>query len=622
MQNHIPVSVVAMILFLAMVIQLASKPKFSKTLNGIFIFIAGLGALLIYGYGYAGSEALFPLAVVRTLLAVCGIYVGKVDFSVVSGTSFFQNDWAKLLFWVIHLMALYATASAAITTVGAEALEKIRIWLARWGELNLIYGVNNDSVELGKSILESRKCAVVFIDDKATATHSAAIAKARCVLRSDSSAVSADKRFLRSVGIRKGRRVTLYALHKDTMENVRFAGNLLESLKDAGLPPQQTGLVIHAKEDSSASGLQVLGEKYGYGHVNIYQEASLAARLLTMHYPPYKHISFDADGRATEDLEILQVGFGQLGQAVLRQLVTHGQFEGSTFRASVFAPDCDAQSGYFANNYKQVLERYDIRFYNCDARSRQMYDHILQRRDKIKYVVLCTGSEKLNRELAEDLQEFFQHQEMDVPVYLCSYSGIIAMRSNEVKRHKLYQEQVLSTAELDKMAMMLNHYYCNDESKTPLQHWMECNYFNRMSSRASADFADAMLWIMGSTREQAAREGWELTEKQLENLSRTEHLRWCAFHYCMGFAPMSEGEFARRGELYLKQLEETGKASIRIAKDMDRRVHACLVSWEELDDLSARENRITGKSVNYQALDTENVLAVPELMKLTLEANT
>ena len=43
--------------------------------------------------------------------------------------------------------------------------------------------------------------------------------------------------------------------------------------------------------------------------------------------------------------------------------------------------------------------------------------------------------------------------------------------------------------------------------------------------------------------------------------------------------------------------------------------HACLVPWEDLDALSARESEITGVRVDYKAMDRNNVLAVPDILR-------
>ena len=249
-----------------------------------------------------------------------------------------------------------------------------------------------------------------------------------------------------------------------------------------------------------------------------------------------------------------------------------------------------------------------------------MYEYVMDRREKIKYVVICTGLDKINREVGEELAEFFAQCGLDPAIHMCSYSGITTVKSGKVTRHKIYQAQVLSTGIVDQMAMLLNHYYCHDESKTPLAHWMECNYFNRMSSRASADFVGAMLRAAGKTAKQVEENGWELTDRQMENLGRTEHLRWCAFHYCMGFSPMSGEDYDARAREYRRQMEQDGRSAIRVSKNMQRRTHACLVSWEELDSLSEKESKLLGRKVDFKAMDKDNVAAIPELLRLSREA--
>lgn len=83
----------------------------------------------------------------------------------------------------------------------------------------------------------------------------------------------------------------------------------------------------------------------------------------------------------------------------------------------------------------------------------------------------------------------------------------------------------------------------------------------------------------------------------------------------MGFSAMTPEEFDRRAAIYKEQLAQDGKATIRLTKNMPGRTHACLVDWEGLKELSRREKAVTGKYVDYQELDTRNVLAMPELLE-------
>ena len=550
--------------------------------------------------------------------------VGKMGYDDISSAPGMDQLWVQILFWIIHLMGFYATASAAISTLGAEPLRKLRLFIARWGDLNLIYGLSDESIELGKELLSRKGSSVVFVDRNPDASHNTAVAKLGCVLRSDTSAVNADEKFLKSIGIHGGKRkINVYVLSKDTVDGFRFAHSFLNSMQQCGVAPEQTSLVIHGNEDIKTSSLQVCGDCYGFGFVTVFQNAGLAARVLIQKFPPCNHISFDAEGRACENFESVIIGFGRVGQAVLRNLVMNGQFEGSHFRSAVFAKDCDTASGYFMSNSEQLLQNYDISFYPYDGRDRRLIEYLRQRGGNTKYIVVCTGSEQVNHEIAEDLTMFYERFGLTIPIYLCSYRGVKCYDADiqKCKLHRLYQLSVLSSTTLDRMAMILNHYYQGANGTTPLGDWMKCDYFSRMSCRASADYLSAMLRAAGKTEEQVMNGEWSFSDVHLENLSKMEHRRWCAFHHVMGFSAMSAEEFDQRGQEYLRQKAECGKATIRIAKNMAGRTHACLVEWDALDELSEKEQRYTGKYVNYKAMDTDNVVAIPKLLQARKDSN-
>jgi len=324
-------------------------------------------------------------------------------------------------------------------------------------------------------------------------------------------------------------------------------------------------------------------------------------------------VKFDKTGRATGDFNALIVGFGRIGQEVLRALVMNGQFEGGHFRAAVFATDLPSVSGEFFADYGTMLKQYDITFHQADARSEAMYRYLQQEGSQLNYVAVCAG-DKANREISEELHRYFQRMGREVPIYQCSYGGVLA--EHEGKLLKLYDPEVLSMETTDRMAMAVNQVYCGENGKTALENWMDCSYFSRMSSRASADFLPAMLCAAGTTEAEVLQGNWQLTDLQKENLSRTEHLRWCAFHYCMGFSPMDAEEFTLRAAQYRREMEQNGKSSVRVSRDLEKRRHACLVSWDELDELSRKENAATGKNLDYKAMDLENVQNVPASLRI------
>lgn len=606
------------ILLAVMVLLVAINPRLSKKVTIGALIIAAGGGLFVYGYGYMAVTDNIPLAIISALLAVCGSFVGADEYSVIPDAPLLQTPVMQFLCTFIRICALYVTASTVISAIGAGALRRLRLWLSRWGDLNLIYGLNENTPDFGRLLQQEKRGAVVFIaahtDDSAQA-----ITNAGCVLRTDDHALSADTRFLRSIGFgRTKRQLTLYALDPDSANNLEYARKLLGSLKALQLDPKQLRLVILCQEDIAVASLQAAPGMFGYGTVTAVNEPELAARTLVREYPPCNTIRFDENGKATEDFEALLIGFGHTGQAVLKALVMNGQFEGSQFRATVFAPDCTATSGYFARQHQALYQNYHIRFRAADGRSPELYEYLDQRGNKLKYVAVCTGSKERNRLIAEELTAYFSNAGLSVCVYQCASGGVETRLCDGITvAHPLYTPKALCNDSLDAMAMILNHRYHYPTDKTPAQTWLACDYFSRQSCRASADFLPAMLRAAGKTAEQVLGGDWQLSEVQLENLSRTEHLRWCAFHYCMGFSAMTDEEFQARAQAYRQQLEN-GQATIRIGKNMTGRTHACLVPWEALDALSEKEAAVTGNYVNYKALDTDNVLSIPQLLKQSL----
>ena len=603
----------------AVVVLLTADPNISKKLTGVAGIMALVGGLVVYGYGYLVVSMSALEAMLHTVFAVCRMFIGEADFGDISEAPLFGYKWAVTVCWCVHVLAFYATSSAAISLIGANVLKNLRVRLSARKDLNIIYGVNEDSLAFGQALEEETGEILVYVAEDAETPFSEAIGETGGVLRADPKAVRGNKQFLKSLGIRKGsRKITVYALHKDYLKNVEYAKALLRSFEEQGVSCRQISLVIHAREDDAVKRLQVSQDRFGYGFVTVFQENGLAARLLIQKFPPCGSISFDEVCAAKANFETLIIGFGQLGQVILRQMIMNGQFSGSTFRADVFAPDMEQQDGYFRNTYLGIFDHYQVNFHNCDGRSRQLYDHLAERIDTIRYIVVCTGDTALDEAIAEELRAFVTQKGKLIPVHQCSDRGVKITHGDtlETEEHRIYHPDVLATKKLDQMAMTINKYYQGEYSKGALEDWMACDYFSRMSNRAFADFIEAVLRAAGKTEADALAGNWEFSDVQLENLGKMEHARWNAFHFCMGFMPMSSEEYAARTQIYQEQQRASGKGRIRIGKNLDARTHACLISWDALDALSEKENAITGGKVDYKQMDKNNILLLPELFRI------
>ncbi len=586
-------------LFLALIVYLALDSENRDKWSSVAFSVAIVGGILIYGcinaYVVGGSF----VAVLRTMIDIVRMFggVNRVDdFSkLVNG-----NPGWILVFWIIHFFAYYAMVSAVVTLLGKSAINKLRRWLFRVHDIELIYGTDDNAISFGKKLAANKKISVVFVgEDSAKESE---IRKLGGVLYTDEIATKVRPKFLKRLSVRKGSgSIRLNALSEDADANISYARMLLKTLKDCDIKPSQTQLVMLGREESDGEVLFNTEKNYGYGAVKVFDRAELVARLLLQKYPICNTITFDENCKAKENAECLLVGFGHVGQEILRKMVANGQFEGSSFHVMVFDSAIDETNGLFKMRYQSMLDSYNIEFSPSDGRSIEATSYVMKNAKALKYIVIAVGDEKTGREIAHGFQEILREKGIHMPIYQCLKDKVYAYRiGKERKKSAIYDAEILYTGAMDQLAMEINHYYCGDDGDIKKQ-WEGCDYFSRMSCRASADYLQTLFRRLGIMEK-------DIDSESLENLSKSEHLRWCAFHYSMGYSSMSEEVKEKRAAMYLEDKK------VRITKDTVNKLHACLIPWDDLDALSDFENNLTGKNLDYKQSDRDNIITVKKIL--------
>ena len=612
MNNAISIILGTIAIYLALFFHVAFKPKISRKIIGGAAAAALVVGLIFYGVCFASLDDNVVLAVLNTCSAVCKLFVGEGSADAIAASPWMEYTSVQIVFSALSFLGIFATTGAAVSAIGAGFLRQARLYLQRRKNIAVITPLNTNTVAFARELMDAGSTSVVFVDETPDTDCLSAAGDLGCVIRSDAAALTPNGAFLSSLGMRKGeRKIHLFALDHDRYRNRQYAESFLQALQDRQLSPAQTGLTIFAEEDATETAF--CQGAYAFGTVLCVNEEYMAARLLLKKAPLYETICFDETGKATEDFHALVIGSGNVGQAVIKQIVMNGQFCGSHFRLTVFDPAFDSVTGRFRYECEQLFRHFPIEIHNADARSREMYAFLSECWQKIHYIVVCTGNDSSNREVCQQISHFLSMRGRDLPLYICSSRGIQKITQTDVTHWDIFTPQVLCTDEMDHKAMQLNHAYCGND-KTPQENWADCDYFSRMSSRASADYAPVFLKMAGLSADAVPEGNW-VSGVLLESMAISEHERWCAFHYCMGFRPMTKEEFEDRCQTYLEEKAKDPATRYRIGKDVRARVHCCLIPWEELDDLSARENSVTGKSVDYKQMDRNNVLTLPELLK-------
>ena len=617
MNHTIPIILGTVAIYLALFVHVAFSPKFSKKLIAAAGAVAVVCGLVFYSICFSTLYDNLALAILRTCHAVLQLFIGENPLEIISGSPLLERVGFQVASSALGFLGVFTTAGAALSAIGAGFLRKLRLFLRRKQDVAIVQPLNTKTLAFARQLHDKKNAIVVFVDENPDSSCVESAHEFGCVIHSDGNAVAGDPAFVRSLGTGKsGRRLSLYTLSGDQFANRQYACRLADSLSACGIPAGQTSLTIFANEDETQN--TICGrDGYTYGSILCVSQEQLAARLLMHKAPPWEAVSFDEAGRAREDFHALVVGSGRVGQAVIKQLVMNGQFSGSQFRLTVFDPQFPSICGQLKHESREIFSHYAIDTRPFDARSGEMYDFLEENPSNLNYVVLCTGDDTVNREVARQLYHFFSVHGRSLPILICSRRGLQRITATQVERWDIYASEVLCSDDMDRLAMLLNHSYCGND-KTPRENWDACDYFSRMSSRASADFAPAFLKMVGLPAD-AVPEGDWYTPEQLENMAISEHDRWCAFHYCMGFRGMTEEEYAQRCRTYQEEKAKDPASCYRIGKDISKRIHSCLIPWEELDALSAAENAVTGGSVDYKQMDRNNVLTLPELLRSAKE---
>ena len=611
--TSVTVVILSTALLLAMVLNLALKPSFSARLTTVCMIIAFIGGVIIYGVGFAERTGDIGLSMIRTPFCVIKMFVGINDYGSIEGTTPVATPLRLIVFWIIHLLAFYSMASAAMFTLGEEALRYLRMLLSARGDLTLIYGISDRSIDLGRECLEAGAGSVVFIAEDADHSAVTDINNMGMSVISGPSAVASDKSVMKR--LRAGRRrINVFAMRQEEDKDLFYALGLKDALKEAGADPEKTAITLPGAEDIITSMLQVSEEQYGFGYVNVYDSAMLSARALIKTCPPWELVKFGNDGRALEDFDCAIVGFGRHGQAVLKQLIMNGQFAGSTFHAAVFSPNFENEAGYMKAECASMFENYDICSFKAEGRSIEFYNYVDKHIDTLKLIAVCTGSEESDCEISDNLMMYLKRRSAEhICVVRCGDDGIRYQETvgSPIITANINSMEYLSAQKADQDAIIINSSY-DSSDKTDWEKWVACDPFSKMSSRASADFMPAFIRAAGLSKDDVMAGNWPPAEDILEVLGETEHLRWNAFHFVMGYSPMGSEELEERAEAYRKCVAD-GLPAIRLTKDPENRTHACLIPWDKLDSLSEKERSVTGREVDYKQYDINNVLLIPDI---------
>ncbi|MBP3355927.1 MAG: hypothetical protein J6K95_02005 [Rikenellaceae bacterium] len=453
--------------------------------------------------------------------------------------------------------------------------------------------------------------------------------------------------------------VSLFLLSDDEPANVRHAEILNSSL--AGRCPQGKSagteepgrnkytLYCHARREGVHNLLENL-ERCDRVEIRVLDPSFLSVEQLKMNveYQPVSFVEVGADASVRSGFEALIVGFGETGEDALRFLYEFGAFadsrgERSPFRCTVMDKDMERLRARFCMRTPALGRNPAVRLLDTDYRTEEFWSWMREAAATLNYVVIALGDDEAGMTLAADLCDFvtryagrrenfrifvrsyrpekaaymeriaafYDTKEIGAPIVvfgrmtdIYGYDLIVGDRVRE-EAVRFYERYNLVTTgekgkpwgERRKEALRRNTLaalrgLCRKEGQdmaNALHRKTKIRMLERVLRNENSPLCGTKLsdWQRSLRARTGAGAGIAYPELApgcdigpvMLRMAQSEHLRWMAAHELMGYLPTAG------------QTDEL------------RKVHACLVPWDELDEVSSRMGYDT-KACDFAVVET------------------
>jgi len=389
---------------------------------------------------------------------------------------------------------------------------------------------------------------------------------------------------------------------------------------------------------------------------HIVDNIELLLRQMIKEHHPYKckGITFNENGVANRQFNTLVIGFGNVGKQALLRLIMNGQFvteDLNLMKAIVIDENIHKLKSHFVNRYSSLSSACEITYSGIDVLSDDFFDFLefgklkkVFRKNEISkeneylelainfdidYIVIALSNVKDSKVVALSIKEHYE--KINKPIPFIAVSDINkGFHSEKIDDEiftfgcleEIFKHSVIIREDINQMAMAIHETY---RDKYPsMKPWRQLDWFLHESNRAVADFIPVYRFLAKHPIKHEEREGFtedavikngKLSDNLalIETLAHTEHLRWNAFHFAMGYQPMTWEMVEGRFKEYKKKQE--GKEVSYYRKDPEGKYHICLVPWDKLDGVSETFNEITGENRNFKNEDFTNIRFIPEFLE-------
>ena len=269
--------------------------------------------------------------------------------------------------------------------------------------------------------------------------------------------------------------------------------------------------------------LSKLQENNGFDYVRSFNKKDIIARSLVKEYSPCNYVEFeDCKAKDNESFNCLIIGFGELGQKILKRLFVYGQFVNCKFNCDIIDENYDNVCAEFesefdfvlddaiSKNYSFITNNVNIKHSSINARSKVFYEYITENAKNIDYIIVSTSSNKTNNEIVKNLLYLKNKLEnTDYDIFDCLDDRIYAYQSG-LERKEINIFDFILDDSIDEAGKLINYAYSlekpDDISDVDIidsqgiinTKWNDkkCSAYAKNSSISAAEFYQTILRVI------------------------------------------------------------------------------------------------------------------------------
>lgn len=526
-----------------------------------FLFVAALSFSLLYtpGLDFAGFVRVLMLSIYQAPM-IMGFQMGLDGF-------------AQLQYVIIFVIASIYTIRTVVQALFRRFFNDLRLRIRLWRKKKIfvIFGELSDAQALIQDIQRScRHAAVLYLDPNPDNDDNLPITEA----------LTTNWKHLLRLSPRREYHVVL--LPEPNHENL----SLLRRLEQLG--QRLPNLHVTAFLDTTLLRLEDLNfTKLDAWLVS--REQLLCQSHISSHLP-IAWLKEQGYGREQEHVfvpdrpfSLCVVGFGPLSREFLLTTYENTVFEtsapgGQGLDALIVSDDLPRCQGAFFRDFPQLAQNPGLTWLDRGAEESAFFDALEQRLNRLDQIFIDTGDTAQNintalrllrlcrRNAISPLPQLVVALHEDAPGSAELLSNVDCVTFLQDNRTQFtYDELVRRRA--DREAQALHRRYQSNNGAAP--DWQGLGTFLQASNRAVLWDIPNKLALVGALSGLSQEE----REQVYWRLARYEHRRWSAFHFSRGWVPLPVEELTQEERRQCK------------TKHADQRRHACLVDWDQLDQL-------------------------------------